>query len=199
MANEKAKPAAALIALALACPAVQAHLLQVFAAAEGNRIEGSVYFAGGARAHGADIVVSAPNGRVLAELQSDGDGTFAFTTAEQVDHLIVAETPEGHRGTWTVRAGELAGEMPTPVGIAVRPPREGAAGDATKPRDAAPGASLEGLVEAAVARQIKPLREQILAYESRLRLRDLLGGIGYIVGVAGALLWWRARREGRGV
>ena len=49
-------------------------------------------------------------------------------------------------------------------------------------------------VEAAVARQIRPLREELLATRDALRLQDILGGLGYIFGLTGLALWWRSRR-----
>ena len=192
-----ARFAPVLLVLPLFSGPLQAHLLKVFAAAEGDRIDGSVYYAGGAKAEGAAVVIRTPEGRVLAELSTDADGGFVFAASEHIDHLITAETPEGHLGSWTVPAGELAGEMPTPVGIAV-PSATGAAGTGGMAGAAGPPrSSLETLVEGAVARQIRPLRAQILAHEDRVRLRDLLGAIGYIVGVVGVVLWWRTRRETR--
>jgi nickel transport protein len=45
------------------------------------------------------------------------------------------------------------------------------------------------------------LREELIAAQDAYRLQDILGGVGYIFGVAGLALWWRARRFGsrRGV
>jgi nickel transport protein len=54
------------------------------------------------------------------------------------------------------------------------------------------------MVEQAVARQVRPLREQLIAHQDRIRLQDLLGGIGYILGLAGLVLWWRSRSGPRG-
>jgi nickel transport protein len=53
---------------------------------------------------------------------------------------------------------------------------------------------VETLVERAVARQIRPLREALEAERSRARLHDILGGLGYIAGLAGLALWWRSRK-----
>jgi nickel transport protein len=50
-------------------------------------------------------------------------------------------------------------------------------------------------VEQAVARQLGPLRDALRACEEQRRLRDILGGLGYIVGLAGLGLWWRSRRR----
>jgi nickel transport protein len=54
---------------------------------------------------------------------------------------------------------------------------------------------LAALIEQAVARQVRPLREELLAAQGRAGLRDVLGGIGYIFGLAGVLMWWRSRRS----
>lgn len=51
-----------------------------------------------------------------------------------------------------------------------------------------------GTLEAALARQLRPLREELLATRDALRFQDILGGIGYIFGLTGLALWWRCRR-----
>ncbi len=61
---------------------------------------------------------------------------------------------------------------------------------------AAPDAALEAIIERAVARQVRPLREELAAAQDRAALRDILGGLGYILGLAGLALWWDARRRG---
>ncbi len=187
--------ASLLLGLSLFSPSLQAHALKVFAAAQGNRVDGSVYYPGGANASGAKVVVRSPQGRILADLRTDAEGRFAFAAGERVDHLIVAETADGHMGAWTVSAAELAGDIPTPVGVAVPSVSEVPGAAAVAPGSPPEGSSLEVLVAKSVARQIRPLRAQIIEHEERVRLRDLLGGIGYIVGVAGVVLWWRSRLE----
>ncbi len=53
---------------------------------------------------------------------------------------------------------------------------------------------LEALVERAVASQVAPLREELHRYQNSARLSDILGGLGVIFGLAGAALWWKARK-----
>lgn len=52
-------------------------------------------------------------------------------------------------------------------------------------------------VEQAVARQVLPLREALAQAQAQASFRDLLGGLGYIAGIAGFGLWWTQRREKR--
>ncbi|NLH79539.1 MAG: hypothetical protein GX458_01670, partial [Phyllobacteriaceae bacterium] len=56
---------------------------------------------------------------------------------------------------------------------------------------------IERAVDVAVARQLRPLLEAYDQAEGRLRFNDVAGGIGMIVGLAGAALWVSARRRER--
>ena len=51
------------------------------------------------------------------------------------------------------------------------------------------------MIERAVARQIGPVREQLVSYEDKVRWRDVLGGLGYILGITGLALWLRSGRD----
>jgi nickel transport protein len=194
-----------LIALGLLLsPPLQAHLLKVFAFTEGNRIEGSVYFVGGAPATGATVQVRSAEGRLLAELMPDNEGEFSYVAKAKTDHLIEADTGDGHVAQWTVPAVELTGETIAPDATDEEP------STASTSESEGPGApvrsggateantdELAALVERAVARQVRPLREQLIAYEERVRLRDIVGGLGYIIGLAGLTAWWQQRRGSR--
>jgi len=71
-----------------------------------------------------------------------------------------------------------------------------AASTALAPEPAAPSDST-GEIEQAVARQIRPLRAQIDAMESRARFSDIMGGIGTIFGIFGIAAWIAAQRKAR--
>ncbi len=176
-------------ALLAASPELGAHRLKVFAFAEAGRVEGSVYFVGGAPAPGASITVLGPDGEELARPEVNAAGEFAFQVAGPVDHRIVAATGDGHQAGWNVGAAELG----VAAGTSSRAPsRDGA------PSAAGPPDDLAALVEQAVARQIVPLRRQLVACDEQARLRDVLGGLGYILGLAGLAAWWRSRRPAGG-
>lgn len=187
-----ARISALLMLLGVMSTPVQAHLLKVFAFAEGNRIEGSTYFVGGVPASGASVKVMSTDGRLLATLEPDADGEFSYEAESHIDYVIVANTGDGHVAEWTMSAAELTGEdAPIAHNAIDSPPSPTAASPAAIPvsRD------LATLVEQAVARQVRPLREQIIAYEDQIRLRDIVGGVGYIIGLAGLAAWWQQRRR----
>jgi nickel transport protein len=195
-----------LLALLLGAAPALAHKLNVFAAADGAGIEGSAYFVGGAKAFGARILVTDATGSVLAELEPAADGSFSYQASAPVDHRIIAETGDGHRAEWRVTAEELAGGFPSRTTDVQQAAAERGAAEATeaakgpvggevpdsKPEVLAP--DIAAAIERAVARQVRPLREELLATRDALRLQDILGGIGYIFGLAGLALWWRSRQ-----
>ena len=173
--------------------AAQAHRLNVFASTDGAVVRGSVYFQGMIAARKAPVTVLDPEGALLAETIADDAGRFAFNAARRVDHRIVADLRDGHRAEFVVPADQLPPSLPAPSEA-----NDGATKAATD-ADALPQAetsavAIEAIVEAAVARHIGPLRQQIAAYEDRIRWHDVLGGIGYIVGMTGLTGYFLARR-----
>jgi len=177
-----------------------AHKLKVFALVDGDHIAGSAYFVGGAKASGATITVTDADGNELARLVPDADGTFRYKPRDRIDHVIVADSGDGHLARWTLPADTLPaglGASPpvnrTPTPSAQVPP----APEPAQP-DQHPAVSEETIaawVEQSVARQLRPLREQLEVHDARVRLQDVLGGIGYIVGLAGLGLWWYGGRR----
>lgn len=183
----------------------QAHLLKVFAFAEGSRIEGSTYFVGGIPAAGAKVEVQSAEGRVLATVEPDAAGDFSYDTQIRADHLIVADTGDGHVARWTVPAAELTGKEASPAGSTDKsrtapsavPMKEPNGSGSTVSTTNTNGRDLKVMVEQAVAQQVLPLRKQLIAYEEKTRLRDIVGGIGYILGLAGLAAWWQQRHRRR--
>ncbi|MBK1649767.1 hypothetical protein CKO36_14460 [Rhabdochromatium marinum] len=185
--------------------ALYAHNLRVFATAEGAWIQGQVYYAGGGAAHHAQVHIYDQANAVVAELTPDAAGEFRWQAEAPQSYRIVADTGEGHRGEWTLAASELASAFPSPEPILQSPsaaqtsPSDDDAPAVLDPKSAASaigcsGAALDARIEQALARQLRPLREDLARAEDRLALRDLLGGIGWIFGVTGLALWWRGRR-----
>lgn len=174
-----------------------AHGLNLFAAPEGDAIKGSVYFASGP-AKNITVKVFGPDDALLGETVSGEDGAFLWTPPQRCELRFVAETMDGHRAEFVVGASELSESLPEAAPVVAEPAPASAAPQAPPPADAAPKeADLQQLIESAVRREVRPLRAQLDALEHATRLRDVLGGIGYIVGVAGLLAWFKGRAAGK--
>lgn len=168
-------------ALTLAATPALAHKLKVFAGSEGAAIVGTAYFAGGGKAQQADGRLLGPDGAVLAQFQTDGDGGFRLPVPLRQDYRIHVDSGDGHVAETVVSAAEFPTSLPA-----------GGASPAAAPSALATIAA--DPVEAAVARQILPLRMQIDAMEERARFSDIMGGIGTIFGLFGVGAWIAARR-----
>lgn len=180
-----------LLLAALPLQAALAHKLKVFATAEGRTIEGYVYFPGGGRGRNLQVLFLGPDGARLGETVADADGRFRYEAADAMDHRVVVDSGDGHRGEYVVSAAELGGAPPAGAGAA---PATIAAGEIPDTPAGADDAALEQLVDRAVARHVRPLREQLEAYEEKVRLHDVLGGLGWILGLFGLAAWLHARR-----
>ena len=164
----RARYIAALLSLACLIVCISpafAHKINIFAYAEGKTITGSVYFSGGAKAKSVKVKIFGPDGKLLGETITDADGAFSFEAHASCNHTFVVETADGHIARYTVRADELS-----------------AGGEG------APGSS-------AAIRQIALLRQELDRWEHTCRLRDVLGGIGYIFGIAGVAFYFLGRRR----
>lgn len=163
-----------------------AHRLNVFAMGVGNAVEGDAYFSGGLYVENAKVRLS-HNDKVISETQTDAQGHFRATVSQRADIQVVVDVGDGHLATYLVRAGEFSQELPfagsqTP--------------DAKAPETSgADFAQSTGGLEKLIAQQLHPLRAQIQRLENKNGLRDILGGLGYIIGIFGAFAWYRAHKE----
>lgn len=191
----------AAVTAAAASPA-HAHKLKVFATAVGGRIEGTVYFVGGGPARGARILVESADGTLIEALNADDSGAFAFTASMRADHIIKTDSADGHAARTIIPASVLPATLPLPASEPGMTAPEVPEARSPAPSQPAPSqggapldtAALQTAVAQVVAQQIRPLQEQLNAFEDQVRLRDVVGGLGYILGLFGLFAWLRARR-----
>ncbi|MCC4240597.1 hypothetical protein [Thalassospira povalilytica] len=201
-----------LLFCAFGVSAAQAHNLNVFAISTGDTIEGYVYFTGGTRARAAEIELHADDGAVVAAARTDQNGAFAIRVSHRTPYVVQANTGDGHIATFTLTEDEFSENLPpaknasditasfvtdnTPD-AAVAPTKTSPSSSATAPigLKALTREELTSLINHAVARQIGPLREEVNAYRNDVRMSDIMGGIGVIIGIFGILAWVRARKQ----
>jgi len=190
---------AGLLLAALTAPA-QAHRVNVWACVEsGSTVKGSVGFPGGGKARGVTVTVLAADGSVLGQTTTDDQGEFSFQARFRCDHTFAADVSDGHAARYTLRADELPDTLPPLPRAGERTATAEQAADAAS--DSAPAAAradatpsdIEAAVEKVIGRQVIPLRREIEQYRHTVRVHDVLGGIGYIVGVCGLVFYLKAR------
>lgn len=170
---------AALLILLSIGGTLHAHELNITTAIESNVITGRVYFTGGGPAVGAVIQVMGPHREILGQVGVDPDGRFRYPASYRTEYTLRARTPDLHATETSIGPEGFSDELPPFT---------------TDPK-------VSQLFEQAVKQQrtdelsteIRQLREQVSELESSIGLRDIVGGIGFIVGILGLLMFWRQR------
>lgn len=174
-----------------------AHKVTVFAWVEGDTVHTESKFSGGRFAKQARIEVYDRTGKKLLEGRTDDGGGFAFKAPKQEDLRIVMIAGAGHRNEWVVKAEEFSDQtssaaddktvrshQPQPL---VETPLPG--GIDVSPED------LQTMIEAALDKKLQPVLHRLLQMEEGPRLSDVMGGIGYIIGLVGLGTYINYRRR----
>ena len=200
---------AALSLLMVSGNPARAHKIKLFAMAEGKTISGYAYFSKRGRPSNVTVLVLGPNGVRLGETTTNDRGEFTFTAAYKCDHTLSLELADGHRAQFSIRAEELPDDLPLLEGTGINSLTDKAGdkqpvlqeSDAAEQTLNATGTltastpEIERAVEKALSKQLRPLREQLDQLEEKIRLHDILGGIGYILGLAGITFYFLGVRR----
>ncbi|WP_261841424.1 hypothetical protein [Aliamphritea ceti] len=180
-----------LLAMLFALPA-SAHNVVGGVYAIGSTIEGEAGFSNGDMASaGTKVIVTDAAGNVLLETETDDEGFFTMEATTRIDHIFRMEMGSGHVLEMTLPAEELSESLAGGDTAVAASAAKASTGSAVQYDEAA----MQGMIEKAVAKQVKPLRKELRAFQEKAGLQDVLGGIGYIFGLCGIGMWWRQRKQ----
>ncbi|MDR2140483.1 MAG: hypothetical protein LBR11_01585 [Deltaproteobacteria bacterium] len=202
----------ALAGVWLACPGeLWAHGVYIFGWGEGDRICTDSYFSRSNKVQGGLVRLKGPAGQILAEGQTNENGEICFPRPQvEGDYLLEVEAGEGHRAEFTLRAADLP---PLESGQAVSGQAASQPGAAPDPiPDATPTAealsqavpdleSLRLVIREELRSQLSPLNKFLA--ESRRGAdgppgaREIVGGLGWLVGVFSLAYWLMGRRKAK--
>jgi len=192
--------AGVLLALSFLAPtAAQAHGVSVFAYAEGDTVVVEGYFHDGAKCKDCTVEAFDPLDHTIAEGKTDADGKFSFTAPARIDVLIRLSDPIGHLAEYQIPASDMPESLPAPPSEATpdqpQPSGKENVSPASEPSGSIAAGEVEQMVEKAVSRQLEPIRRAMEESQQRRRISDIIGGIGYIVGLMGLILYFRSKRQ----
>ncbi len=170
------KMALLLLGVALVTPVAVAHDVHLFATYDGEVVHGRAYFAGDVPAAGLTVNVLTAEGMPLGTTETNAEGRFTYVPEQGGALRFVVETVDGHRASITLNLAKDEGQEE--IEIDVRSPASG---------------DIEEMIERAVAHEVAPVLEEMNRLENRVRFQDVIGGIGYIVGVMGLIAFWKSR------
>jgi nickel transport protein len=201
----------ALLALMVSCLCLavraEAHKVNVFAYVEKGEIAGEGYFSDGTKAQLSSVIIKDASGKELAKTTTGKDGSFRLPLPKADPPLTVyLFASEGHENTYTLKAADISPDSGEPAAAApvpapdqtpgLAPPPVSPAGDAAQ---AVAPAWVAAAVDQAVAARLAPIKAQLarLAEQGdRVTLKDVFGGLGWILGIFGAAAYIASRRGG---
>jgi nickel transport protein len=173
----------------------QAHKVKLFATVMSDNIEGYVYFPGGGRANTVTVKIMIFDNQLQGTVTTNANGEFQFHAKYRATHYLTADLGDGHLAQYTIDSSEFSDALP-PLTTEKTTPPIASPSLPTVPSEnvSCSNQQLSVLMEKIVSKQLKPLREQLEAYQEKILLHDVLGGIGYIFGVMGLIFYFRKRR-----
>ncbi len=173
-----------------------AHKVTVFAWVEGDTVHTESKFSGGRVAKEARIEVYDAAGQKLLEGRTDDQGRFIFKPPRPEALRIVLIAGTGHQNEWRVAADEFtdapASTAPATPAPASAPSSTGKAGSGTL--TLSPG-EFQTLIDQALDRKLAPIMHRLVALDKGPSVSDILGGIGYIIGLVGLGAYLQSRRK----
>ncbi len=192
----------------------QAHKVNVFAYVEGDTIIVEGYFSGSAKAQDSKVEVFDADGKKIHEGTTDKKGIYSFKLSDLPPFRgglkIVLEAGMGHMAEYVLSASDLPATVTKESPPAEKPREDKSEDSATGAPVASSGAgavvdqaALTAALEKVLDQKLGPLvkmlgRQERLLLEERHggpRLTEIIGGIGWIMGLVGlaAFFWGRKR------
>ncbi|PLX48994.1 MAG: hypothetical protein C0613_08920 [Desulfobulbaceae bacterium] len=171
---------------------VQAHKVHIFAYADGEQIRTESRFSGDRPARNCEVTVQAPaDQEIMVAGSTDAQGLFAFAKPKQGGDLdIIVSCGDGHRGSWRLEAADYLDDRPEAHEHLHQESRQPAS-----PSAAIDEARLRGIVADEVEKKLAPLRRDLARLaERKTTPQDIVGGIGYFLGLAGLAAYFRYRK-----
>jgi nickel transport protein len=181
---------------------VSAHRVNIFAWVEGDTVLVECKYPDGREVHEGVIRVLDSAGKELLNGKTNTKGEFSFKVPQQDDLTIVLEAGMGHRADWPLSKQDLApaGEAPKPEPAAPSQPAPKTEAPPAAAKESAPGAAspppagIDPAIEKALDKKLAPvLRMLAEIHEQKVRLADVLGGIGYIIGLVGVAAYFKRK------
>jgi len=174
-----------------------AHRVNVFAWVEGDTVHTESKFSGGKRVNGGEVLVYDLQGKELLAGKTNAQGEFSFKIPRKTAMKIVLQAGMGHRGDWTIPLSEIDPQKSaSEPSVSTEEPKRTA-----KTETVTPSVDLDQMrhaLEQSLDRRLSPVLKRLAESQERgPTFRDILGGIGYILGLLGLAAYLHFRRKTR--
>ena len=190
LSGKKGAAIYAALALWLSSSVAEAHSVYIFAYPENSRICTNSYFSANNKVRGGRVKMTAVSGEILAEAQTDEHGQACFPPPElSLDLIFTVEAGDGHRAEFKLSASEIESAKILESGH--DPIEHNISAGITSA--CAGGLTIDDLRQA-LSPIMRKLAEMESEQKNRVNLKDIIGGLGWLIGLAVAGLWAAGRK-----
>jgi nickel transport protein len=176
-------------------PVAHAHKVYLFAWAEGDTIYTESYFSGKKKVKDGLIKVFDFSGNELLKGKTNEMGEFSFKIPQKTDLRIVLESSMGHGAEYIFKVNEFSDVAESSEDNM----EKNRGSSASLPcGDYIDVAQIREMIEDSLDSRLKPISRRLakLQEDRGPGFTEILGGLGYIFGIMGMVLYFRARKKG---
>ena len=176
--------------LLMTASVVFAHKVNIFAYAEGDTVYTESYFSDGTKVKDGVVEVYDSQGTKLLEGKTDENGEFNFKPLKKDDLKIVLLASMGHKNTYVLSADELPDIMAAQKPQKPEPKESGVKEVAEVDLD-----QIKRIIDTSLDEKLKPIMRQLTKAQQReVSFTEVIGGIGYIFGIMGIILYFLSKK-----
>ncbi|MBL0716566.1 MAG: hypothetical protein JJV89_00815 [Desulfosarcina sp.] len=182
---------------------VFAHKVMVFAWVDGDTIHTRSKFSGGKKAINSDILVYDTDNKLLLQGKTDQQGEFSFPIPARTDLRIVLNASMGHKAEWVILADEIT-TVPASAPAESKLVNDEAvdgnfvhnASDLQQVSTSLTKEEIRDIIEKELDRKLAPVIKMLEdSYTKGPEIKDIIGGLGYIFGLAGVAFYFANRKK----
>ena len=186
-----------IVIIGISSPAI-AHKVTIFAWVEGDTVHTQSKFSGGRKAKQATVEVYDAEGNKLLEGKTDENGEFSFKLPKKAELKVVLLAGAGHRGEWSIPLEEIEGGEVNPDSRFQSQASQTEKEPSHQELPSISPADIQEAVEKALDKKLKPILNQLTESrqkETETEVTDIIGGIGYILGLVGIGAYFNYRKK----
>jgi len=169
-----------------------AHKVHIFAYVEGDTVYTESYFSDGTKVKGGVVEVYDSQGSKLLEGKTAENGEFNFKPPKTDDLKLVVATAMGHRNSYTLSADDEP-DITGAKKLQEPHPKESEAKELTEVHLD----EIKTIIDTSLDEKLKPImRELTRMQQKQVSFTEVIGGIGYIFGIMGIILYFVSKKRG---
>ena len=178
--------------LLITASVVSAHKVNIFAYVEGDTVYTESYFPDGTKVKGGTVEVYDRQGNKLLEGKTDENGQVNFKPSRKEDLKIVLLASMGHKNSYMLSADELVSQVERE-----KPKEQESEELKIKETAQVDLEQVKRIIDGSLDKKLRPIMRQLTKLQQKeVSFTEVVGGIGYIFGLAGIILYFTSRKRG---